>query len=103
MTIEDIVRLSKEEAVSWTRHIFDRLLERGISVEDVETALANGEIIEQYPTDYPFPSCLVLGHTATGQALHVVCGSNGKNLRLITAYFPNIFEWTDDFKKRRNV
>ena len=34
---------------------------------------------------------------------YVVCGSNGIKLWFITAYFPDPIEWTDDFKKRRNV
>ena len=102
MTIEDISLLCKGQSVRWTSHILQRILHRGITMDDVESALVNGEIIEQYPTDYPFPSCLVLGRTKAGKALHIVCGSNGAELWLITAYFPNTFEWTEDFKQRRN-
>jgi hypothetical protein len=69
----------------------------------VAGALASGEIIEQYPTDYPFPSCLVLGYTAEGKALHVVCGSNGAELWLITAYNPAPADWTEDFRQRRKA
>ena len=100
MNIEDIVQLCNKQALRWTNHILERIFRRGISTDDVENALTNGEIIEQYPTDYPYPSCLVLGLTKAGKALHVVCGSNGVELWLITAYFPNPFEWSDDFKQR---
>ena len=82
--------------------MLERIFRRGISMVDVMSALTNGEIIEQYPTDYPFPSCLVLGQTKAGKVLHVVCGSNGEELWLITAYFPNLFEWTEDFKRRKD-
>ena len=102
MTIEDIALLCKKQSVRWTRHMLERIFCRGISIDDVESALTNGEIIEQYPTDYPSPSCLVLGRTKAGKALHIVCGSNGVELWLITAYFPNLFEWTEDFRQRRN-
>jgi hypothetical protein len=44
----------------------------------------------------------VLGRTKAGKVLHIVCGSNGVELWLITAYLPNLFEWTEDFKQRRN-
>ena len=101
MTIEDIAQFYQERSVRWTKHILERLFRRGISTDDVECALSNGEIIEQYPTDYPFPSCLVLGLTKAGQALHIVCGSNEMELWLITAYFPNHDEWTEDFKQRK--
>jgi hypothetical protein len=81
--------------------MLERIFQRNISTDDVVTALSRGEIIEQYPTDYPFPSCLVAGLTAAGECLHVVCGSNGAELWLITAYFPDPAEWSDDFKVRR--
>ena len=103
MTIEAIVRLYKEKSVHWTSHILQRLRERGIGIDDVVNAITNGEIIEKYPSDYPSPSCLVMGNNVAGQPLHVVCGSNGEKLWFITAYFPDPVEWTDDFKKRRNV
>jgi len=101
MTIEEVTLLCNEGSVRWTKHILERLFSRGISLEDVKYVLQNGVIIEQYPTDYPFPSCLVFGYTKTKKALHVVCGSNKKELWFITAYFPDPNEWTDDFKKRR--
>ena len=103
MTIEDIVLLCKERFVRWTGHILERIFRRGIYMDDVIDVLTNGEIIEQYPSDYPFPSCLVLGHTQTGKILHVVCGSNGMELWLITAYIPSPDEWTEDFRQRRKT
>jgi hypothetical protein len=72
-------------------------------MDDVRAALTNGEIIEQYPDDRPFPSCLLLGHTAAGQPLHVVCGSDGRELWLITAYVPNLAEWTENYTRRRQL
>ena len=101
MTIEDIALLYKKRSLRWTSHILARIFQRGIRMDDVGNVLTNGEIIEQYPSDYPFPSCLVLGWTKAGKALHILCGSNGTELWLITAYFPNPFEWTEDFKQRR--
>jgi len=43
----------------------------------------------------------VLGYTAAREALHIICGSNEIELWLITAYYPNPDEWTDNFKQRR--
>ena len=103
MTIEEIAKLGNEPTLRWTNHILERLFQRKIRIDDVKAVLANGEIIEQYPTDYPFPSCLMLGHSVAGLPLHVVCGSNGVELWLITAYFPNPLEWTNDFRQRRNA
>ena len=47
------------------------MFERGISVEDVESVLQNGEIIVSYPQDTPHPSCLMLGFV-DNRAIHVV-------------------------------
>jgi len=103
MTIEDIAQLCKAQSLRWTNHVLERMFRRGISMDDVVSALINGEIIEQYPTDYPFPSCLVLGHTKTGKVLHVVCGSNGTELWLITTYIPSPASWSEDFRQRRKA
>jgi len=101
MTVEDIAWHLGESSLRWTDHIFERLLQRGIFMDDVIAALGAGEIIEQYPNDYPFPSCLVLGHDMAGRALHVVCGSDGSELWLITAYSPSPFKWAEGFRQRR--
>ena len=101
MDMNDIAGLCEARALRWTNHILERIFRRGISSDDIRNVLVYGEIIEQYPADYPFPSCLVLGYIAAGKALHVVCGSNGAELWLITAYFPEPAEWSEDYRQRR--
>lgn len=44
-----------------------------IHVEEVLHVIESGEIIEQYPDDTPYASCLILGHTRSGRPLHLVC------------------------------
>ena len=103
MTTNDIIKLCTAHKLRWTNHILLRLLQRGIQLDDVESALLSGEIIEHYPQDYPYPSCLVLGLTSSKQYLHVVCGLGDDELWLITAYSPDNQEWTDDFKTRKEI
>ena len=59
------------------------------------------EIIEQYPDDYPYPSCLILGMSIEDKYLHVVIGNHESDLFLITAYFPSFDKWESDFKTRK--
>ena len=33
--------------------------------------------------------------------IHIVCGSNGTELWIITAYYPSKTEWEDDLKTRK--
>ena len=101
LNIDKIKYLVNTGKLRWTNHITVRLLQRNISQEDIEYALSNGEIIENYEDDYPYPSCLVLGVNKSNEYIHIVCGSNGTELWLITAYYPDKLEWKDDLKTRK--
>ena len=63
----------------------------------VEEALLNGRILEQYPDTGRGESCLVVGF-AEGFAIHAVCGWRGEKVVLVTAYIPRppkfIDPWT---------
>lgn len=104
MDIQLIKDLVCSENVILTEHFLKRMRERNIKIANVEEALLNGEIIENYPSDYPYPSCLVLGFYSAAVALHVVVGVclDDDKLWLITVYQPNINKWSDDFKTRKS-
>ena len=103
INIDTIKNLVKNGKLRWTNHLVIRLLQRNITQSDIELALLNGEIIEQYANDYPFPSCLVYGINTKNEIIHIVCGSNGAELWLITAYFPDDTEWEDDKRTRKEI
>ena len=102
LNIDDIRDLYNEQSVVLTQHFLDKIEIRSIKLADIKAAIMNGEIIEQYPDDYPHPSCLVLGFS-DNKPLHIVIGNNGDMLWLITAYIPNIDKWKDDYKTRKVV
>ncbi len=64
-------------------------------------AILNGQIIEEYENDYPYPSCLIFGTTLNKKVLHIVCGTNENEVWIITAYYPDSMEWNSDFKTRK--
>ena len=101
--IKMIKQLVKDKKIRWTNHVIIRLLQRNINQKDVENALINGEIIEEYENDYPYPSCLVFGINLNNDVLHIVCGSNDEELWIITAYYPDKKEWEDDMKTRKEM
>jgi hypothetical protein len=76
-----------------------------IRVDEVLQALDAGEIIEEYPEDQPYPSCLILGRTLAGRLLHVVCApvSTDRRLIVITTYQPDPERWQADFKQRKRL
>lgn len=59
--IEQLRRYYLDDAVFVTAHAAERYRQRGIKAKDVRVAVENGAIIEKYPDDFPFPSCLILG------------------------------------------
>ena len=101
MEISFIREMCAVGKLRWTNHMFVRLLQRNIKTEEIVYVLTHGEIIEQYPDDYPYPSCLVLGITVNGRPIHVVCGAGETELWLITVYYPSMEEWEPDFKTRK--
>lgn len=84
-----------------TQHASERCRQRGIKQKDIRNAVIEGEIIEQYPEDFPFPSCLIFGHAVDKRVIHVVMSDEGSMGRIITAYIPNTDKFENDLKIRR--
>ena len=101
LEIEKIKQLVREDKIRWTNHSIIRLFQRNITQEDIQSAILNGEIIEEYENDYPYVSCLVYGINIENKVLHIVCGMNESELWIITAYYPDNVSWENDLKTRR--
>ncbi len=100
VNIDDIKSLIRDNKIQWRGHMLSRMQQRGIMLDDVLNCVLNGEIIENYPADNPYPSYLVAGFSGK-KVLHVVCAVGEDNIWMITSYYPDKEEWTEDFKKRR--
>ena len=80
----------------FSKHAVDQTIIRHISVQGVCEAVANGEIIEDYPVDKYGPSCLILGFTQAGRPLHIQCSYPSRPLvKIITLYEPDPSLWID--------
>ncbi len=99
--IEQLRTLNKAEQIAITEHARRRLVERGISVNDIIRCIDKGEIIKQYEDDKPFPSCLILGTAIDGEYIHVVVSHDSEWIYLITAYYPDTDVWEPDFKTKK--
>lgn len=85
-------RVRKNEYL-YTLHADEERRNESISIAEVEEALLNGQILEDYPSDPRGLSCLVYGN-AGGRPAHVVCGRNRMGwLVLITVYIPTMPKW----------
>ena len=78
------------------------MFERSISVADVQQIVQSGKVIEDYPEDTPYPSCLILG-IIRGRPLHVVVGMDRDSSRaiVVTVYEPDPGQWEPGFERRR--
>ena len=99
---EPFITAIQKGAVEWLRHALERMLERGVSRRNVIDVILSGEVIEEYPTDYPYPSVLLFGKP-DDSPLHVVVAFDGEleTVYVITAYCPDLLHFLDDCKTRR--
>lgn len=84
-------------------HAIERMFEREIDGTDVRHVLDEGEEIETYPKDEPYPSRLVLGWRG-GRPIHVVAAydDGSRETFVITVYEPTPDLWEPGFRKRRS-
>ena len=101
MNIADLKKLCREGKILWSTHALKRLQERDITVDDVKSCIMTGEIIEEYPNDFPHPSALIFGYDLSGRIIHVVCGTDEKFLYAVTAYVPTAEKFMEDLRTRR--
>jgi hypothetical protein len=99
--IEQIRTKIQAGQFEFSKHAVDQSILRQISVQELREAIANGEIIEDYPEDKYGPSCLILGFTQAGRPLHIQCSYPSRPLvKIITLYEPDPVRWID-FRVRR--
>lgn len=88
--------------IEWQAHALARMLERGISRKIVKRVLLEGDVIEDYPDDKPYPSSLLIGWFY-GKPFHVVAAFDNQSgyCFVITAYKPDLEHFESDYKTRR--
>ena len=93
-----------DSRILFRMHAVQRMFERNVSVKKVREALETGATIEDYSSEMPEPSRLILGFQGK-RPFHVVTSENPEtNLTtIITVYMPDPNRWTKDSKNRRPV
>ena len=101
MMYEKIGERFRHSKIVWQKHALQRMMERGITRGEVKEALLNGEIIENYPDDSPFPSMLIAW--VDNKPLHVVVAFDRQceEIYVITVYRPDLRYFETDMKTRR--
>jgi hypothetical protein len=102
MKIDEIIEAVRRNRIRITDHADEEAHADRLSFDEVFFSIFQGEIIEEYPEDRPYPSCLIYGDTFGGDPVHSVWAYNQDNkwAVLITVYRPDPERWID-WKKRR--
>ena len=102
--IKDLQAIAADRKnIEVTTHAILQLKARKIKLTDIYAGIDNGEIIEQYPDDKYYPSCLILYIRVNGEPVHFVCSMGNNKIYIITAYNPDLGRWENDFKTRKKV
>lgn len=72
----------------FSRHGDQERQNDGLTIAEIEEALLTGRVLEQYKDTGRGESCLVVGFTDAGKPVHVVCGTRGDWLVVVTVYVP---------------
>lgn len=99
MDVQEIRRLITHGQYEFSIHAQQERLEDDLDVIEIEEALVQGGILEDYPDDPRGESCLILGYAGT-KPIHVVVGWADKDgtekvLRIVTVYIPKAPKWGD--------
>jgi len=101
MDIEEIRERVKRNEYEISFHAEKERYAEDITFSDLESAICNGEILENYPDDPGGPSCPVLGHSQN-RSIHIVCGyTPTKWIRIVTVYIPKRPKWIDERRRSR--
>ncbi len=97
MDIEDLIVAIRTSQIRITDHADEEAVDDALTFDEIYFSVMHGEIIEEYPDDKPYPSCLVMGKNFAGDPIHSVWAYNSGNgwAVLITVYRPDPAGWID--------
>ncbi len=102
MKIKEIIKSVQSGRINITHHARQEAKNDFLLLDQILNATENGEIIEDYPTDKPYPCCLIYGESKDGEPIHCVWAydAEAKISILITVYRPDAKLWID-WKERK--
>jgi hypothetical protein len=104
MKIDNIRDAIQRNHVRISDHADEEAEADELTFDEIYFSVPHGEIIEDYPDDRPYPSCLTYGMTFSGDPVHSVWAYNEENqwAVLITVYRPDPDLWIG-WRERKRV
>ncbi|MEW6685702.1 MAG: DUF4258 domain-containing protein [Candidatus Edwardsbacteria bacterium] len=100
MDIQEIKAKVRDSQYSYSHHAEIERRAEGLTFVQVEEALLNSQVLEQYSDTGRGESCLVVGF-AGEIPIHAVCGWRGEKVVLVTVYIPRPPKFIDPWTRRR--
>jgi len=103
MEIADIKGAIQASKIRITDHADEEAQNDKLSYDEIFYSVLTGKIIEDYPDDKPYPSCLIYGITFKEDPVHSVwaCNKETKWAVLVTVYKPDPSKWIK-WQRRRS-
>jgi len=103
MNIDSIIDAIRTGRIRISDHADEEAEADDLTFDEIYFSVIHGEIIESYPTDKPYPSCLIFGKTFSGNPIHSVWAYNEDNqwAVLVTVYRPDPIRWINWRERKR--
>ncbi|MFH1076047.1 MAG: DUF4258 domain-containing protein [Pseudomonadota bacterium] len=103
MNLEDIIEAIRHDRIRIADHADEEAQTDHLSFDEIFVSVFQGEIIEDYPDDRPYPSCLIYGATFSKEPIHSVWAYNydSRWAVLVTVYRPDPSRWIN-WRTRRS-
>lgn len=103
MKIQDVITAIKKKRIRITDHADEEAQADYLTFDEIFFSVLQGEVIEDYPKDKPYPSCLIYGNNFEGEPIHSVWAYNTKTswAVLITIYRPDPARWINWRERRK--
>lgn len=88
LSLDWIKHCVSEQRNRYSRHADRERQNDVLTLDEVEQAMCNGRIIEEYADTGRGESCLLAGFTDAGKPVHLVCGAMGEWMVIVTLYIP---------------
>lgn len=86
----------------YSHHADEERKAESLLLTQIEEALIQGKVIENYPDTGRGESCLVAGIASDGTPIHAVVGEREDSMIIITTYVPRPPKFTNPFERSRN-
>jgi len=96
---EQIRTLVREGQYSLKAHAHQRMAERNVLTDDIESVVLLGDVVEENQENFPHPTCTFM-RFVHGEPLYAVCALAPDRVFIITVHWMDPDKWTDPWTRK---